>query len=153
MAAIVVYTLIGFFLTPYLVERQLTNYVAVQLGRQLSVKKLQMNPYAFTLEISGLALKDADGSPILSFDRFFGDFELKSLFRRAWTFSEINLKRPLLHIDIRPDGAVNLAELLEDVPQSKPEGEAKPPRLYFVNGDVGPKTIYESALVEQMGTF
>ena len=92
MAAIVVYTLIGFFLTPYLVERQLTNYVAVQLGRQLSVKKLQMNPYAFTLEISGLALKDADGSPILSFDRFFGDFELKSLFRRAWTFSEINLK-------------------------------------------------------------
>ena len=141
VAVIIVYTLVGFFLAPYLVKRQLTNYTSEQLSRQLHVEKLRMNPYTLTLEISDLALKEADASPILSFDRLFINFELKSLFRWAWTFAEISLKRPILHIDIGPDGAVNLAQLLEDatarepdtedVPQPKPDGEADPPRLYF----------------------
>ena len=141
VVVIVVYTLVGFFLAPYLVKRQLTNYTAEQLGRQLSVNKLRVNPYALTLDISGLALKEADGSPILSFDRLFVNFELNSLFRWAWTFAEISLNRPILHIDIRPGGVVNLVHLLEDaaapkpdtedVPQPKSEKEAKPPRFYF----------------------
>jgi len=141
IVVIVLYTLAGFFLAPYLAKRQLANYAADQLGRQLSIVKLRMNPYALTLEISGLTLKEVDASPILSFDRLFVNFELKSLFRWAWTFAEISLNRPILHIDIHPDGVVNLAQLLEDatphkpdtkdVPQQKPEEEVKPPRLYF----------------------
>ena len=140
-AVIVGYTLVGFFLAPYLVKRQLTKYSVEQLGRQLSVEKLQINPYTLTLRVSGFELKEADASPIVSFDRLFVNFELKSLFRWAWTFAEISLNKPLLYIDIRPDGTVNLSRLLtdivpdesdiEDAPQLEPEEEAKPPRLYF----------------------
>jgi len=68
IVVIVLYTLAGFFLAPYLVKHQLVNYTTEQLGRQLSVEKLRVNPYALTLEISGLALKEVDASPILSFD-------------------------------------------------------------------------------------
>ena len=114
VAAIIIYTLAGFFLAPYLVKRQLTAYVSETLGRQMSVEQLRLNPYALTLDVSGLALKEPDGSPILSFDRLFVNFELKSLFRWAWTFAEISLDRPILNIDIRPDNVVNLARLMRD---------------------------------------
>jgi len=139
VAVIIVYTLAGFFLAPYLVKRQLTDYVSKTLGRQMSVEQLRLNPYALTLDVSGLALKEPDGSPILSFNRLFVNFELKSLFRWAWTFAEINLDRPILNIDIRPDNVVNLARLMKDAaPQdakteSAPQGEQdrQLPRLYF----------------------
>ena len=140
VAALVVYTLAGFFLAPYLVKRQLTTYVSEDLGRRLSIKDVSINPYALTLEVSGLALQESDGAPILSFDGFIGNFELKSLFRWAWTFAEIGLKRPEVHVDIRPDDVVNLARLVEAAlpnedtgaaPQPKTEEEDLLPRLYF----------------------
>ncbi len=139
VAAIIIYTLAGFFLAPYLVKRQLTAYVSETLGRQMIVEQLCPNPYALTLDVSGLALKEPDGSPILSFDRLFVNFELKSLFRWAWTFAEISLDRPILNIDIRPDNVVNLARLMKDAAPQDAKAESAPqaeqdhqlPRLYF----------------------
>ena len=139
VAAIIIYTLAGFFLTPYLVKRQLTAYVSETLGRQMSVEQLRLNPYALTLDVSGLTLKEPDGSPILSFDRLFVNFELKSLFRWAWTFAEISLDRPIINIDIRPDNVVNLARLMKDATLQNAKAESAPqaeqdrqlPRLYF----------------------
>ena len=139
VAAIVIYTLAGFFLAPYLVKRQLTAYASETLGRRMSVEKLRFNPYALTLDVSGLALKEPDGSPIFSFDRLFVNFELKSLFRWAWTFAEISLDRPILNIDIRPDNVVNLARLIKDAAPQDAKTESAPqaeqdrqlPRLYF----------------------
>ena len=85
VSSIVIYTLAGFFLLPYILESQLKSYVAENLNRTLQIEKIQLNPYIMTLEISDLKLKEADDERILSFDRFFIDFELKSLFRWAWS--------------------------------------------------------------------
>ena len=147
-SSILIYTLVGFFLLPYLLQSQLTRYVAKDLNRTVQVEKVHLNPYAMTLEISDLELKEASGERILAFDRFFMDFELKSLFRWAWTFSDISLDNLVLLLDIAPDKTVNLNRLIQDAsppdpgrPLPEPTVDSPPPRLHFeriqlVNGRI-----------------
>src|SRR5262245_21750385 len=122
----VVYVLAGFFAAPVLVERGITNYVAGQLERKASVGEVRVNPLLFTLELKDFVLAERDGAPIAGFKRLLVDFELSSLARWAWTFSEITLDGLDLRADIAPDGRFNLAALLEKIPRNPDE---KPPRL------------------------
>ena len=135
---ILIYTLSGFFLLPYILKSQLKKYVANDLNRTLQVEKIRLNPYVMTLEISDLALKEADGEGILAFNRFFIDFELKSLFRWAWTFADISLDGLVLQVDVAPDKSINLDRLVQNISPkktgtapSKPTADTRPPRLYF----------------------
>jgi uncharacterized protein involved in outer membrane biogenesis len=136
--SILIYTLAGFFLLPYILKGQLEDYVTEDLNRTLLIEKIRFNPYIMTLEISDLALKEADGEGILAFNRFFMDFELKSLFRWAWTFSDISLDGLVLQVDVAPNKSVNLDRLLQDLSPASPgaappesTGDSPPPRLYF----------------------
>jgi hypothetical protein len=146
--SILIYTLVGFFLLPYILKSQLKKYVAEDLNRTLQIEKIKLNPYVMTLEISDLKLKEADGERILSFNRFFIDFELKSLFRWAWTFADISLDGMVLQMDIAPDKTINLARLAQDASSLAPgqtpsetTADSPPPRLHFeriqlVNGRI-----------------
>ena len=59
VALLVLYTLAGFFLTPYLVKRQLTELVRDDLHRQLSIDRVRFNPYTLRMVIDGqLAVQD-----------------------------------------------------------------------------------------------
>jgi uncharacterized protein involved in outer membrane biogenesis len=101
---------------------------------------VRLNPYTLTVEISNLALTEPDGSHLFSFQRFFANFELKSLPRWTWTFDEVSLIRPELHIKLDSDGVMNLSRLASDVAVKGPETEKTspntaedegPPRLFF----------------------
>ena len=136
--SILIYTLAGFFLLPYILKSQLKNYATKDLQRTLQVEKIRFNPYVMTLEISDLALKEADGEGILAFKRFFIDFELKSLFRWAWTFADISLDGLVLQVDVAPDKSINLDRLVQDLSPpgpdtapTEPKDDSPPPRLYF----------------------
>ena len=140
VVSLLIYTLAGFFLAPYLINRQLTGFVSKDLGRFLSIEKVRLNPYTLTVEFSDLALTEADGSPLFSFQRFFANFELKSLLRWTWTFDEVSLNRPELHIKLDSDGVMNLTRLASDAAPKGPETEKTSPkaaeneglpRLYF----------------------
>ena len=136
--SILIYTLAGFFLLPYILKSQLKNYVTKDLNRTLQIEKIRLNPYVMTLELSDLALKEADGEGILAFNRFFMDFELKSLFRWAWTFADISLDGLVLQVDVAPDKSINLDRLVQNLSPdspgaapSEPTADSPPPRLYF----------------------
>ena len=138
VCSVLVYTLAGFFLLPYILKSQLKKYVAEDLNRTLQIEEIRLNPYALTLDISGLALNEADGEGILAFKRFFVNFETKSLFRWAWTFADISLDGLVLQVDVAPDKSVNLDRLVRDLsPESphaappEPATDAPLPRLYF----------------------
>ena len=148
LLSILIYTLAGFFLLPYILKSQLTRYVAEDLNRTIQIEKVRLNPYMMTLAVSDLELKEADGERILAFDRFFIDFELKSVFRWAWTFADIRLDNLVLQVDIAPDKTINIARLAEDAllsdpnqPPPEPTVDSPPPRLHFeriqlVNGRI-----------------
>src|SRR5262249_16823199 len=91
----------------------------------------RVNPLLFKFEIKNFRLTEADGRPLLGFDRLFIDFELaRSIVRAAWTFAEIRLEAPRVDAVIAADGRMNIAELLDALPKSEPAKEpTKPSRM------------------------
>ncbi|BBA33727.1 uncharacterized protein sS8_1770 [Methylocaldum marinum] len=130
-AALLVYTLAGFSLIPYLVRHYVPKLASQHLKRDASVGEVGFNPFVFTFEARDFDLKDTDGQPILRFSRLFIDFELESIFRRAWTFADFRLETPSVNAIVDQDGTLNLARIAEDVPKSEqPEQPDEPlPRL------------------------
>jgi uncharacterized protein involved in outer membrane biogenesis len=124
------YTLAGFFLMPRLITTYVPRYVQEQLKRRTEIGEVRVNPLLFTLEIKHFRLQEADGRPLLGFDRLFVDFELSSLFRRAWTFADIQLEGPRVDVIMHRGGRLNVAELLDSFPRSeKPPEPTAPPRV------------------------
>ncbi|MBN2700037.1 MAG: DUF748 domain-containing protein, partial [Methylothermaceae bacterium] len=130
---LIAYALAGFFLLPYLVKHYLPRYAQEQLQRQASIGDVYFNPFLFKFEAKDFEFKEADGRPILGFQRLWIDFELLGVFRWAWTFKEIVLDQPALLVHIDPTGEVNLAALARSFPQAEETEEAPdesaPPRL------------------------
>jgi uncharacterized protein involved in outer membrane biogenesis len=129
LAAILVYTLCGFFLVPFLVVRLVPKMARDHLHRVAAVGKVRCNPYVFTFEANDIKLTEPDGSPIIELERLFVDFELSSLLRWAWTFKAIHLDGPRIHLVVNPDGVLNLARLAPEPSGPTQATKAKLPRL------------------------
>jgi uncharacterized protein involved in outer membrane biogenesis len=131
-AALLLYTLAGFLLAPYLVGRYVPRLAAEKLDRTASIGKVRINPFLLTFEANDVRLAERDGTPIAGFAQFFADLEVSSLFRWAWTLRELRLEKPEANAVIAPDGTLNFARLLPqkpDTPEPEPEKDARPPRL------------------------
>jgi len=105
------YALLGFKVAPNLVREQAIGFVRENYGRELALGQVSIHPFKLQAEVRDLALPDADGQPMLGFERLFVDLELASLWNRAFTFREVSIDAPLLRAVLRPDGALNLADL------------------------------------------
>jgi hypothetical protein len=100
---VLIYTLAGFFLVPYIVKSQARSAVSEMYGRELGIGKVRFNPFTLTLEVRDVAMPDRDGRSMLGFDLLRVDFEAISLLRRAWSFREIVLERPGGRVVVRPE--------------------------------------------------
>src|SRR5258708_13465580 len=79
--------------------------------RQAAIEKVKVNPYTLSLTIRGLSLKEADGQPFASWEEFYVNFQLSSLFRRAWVFKEIRLKQPSGQIPLQTNAYSNFPNI------------------------------------------
>ncbi|MGD8735052.1 MAG: DUF748 domain-containing protein, partial [Gammaproteobacteria bacterium] len=120
LLAVVAYTLIGFFVLPWIIERQIEKFGQNRLERSLTVEQVRLNPYALSLAVEGLKLDEADGAPIAALDRFFVNFQASSLFRRAWTFREISLAGPYVNFIRFEDGGNNFQRLFQTLSATAP---------------------------------
>jgi hypothetical protein len=87
IAALLLYALAGFALAPALLKRYLPRYAEEQLGSQVTVGDVRINPFLLRLEVKGFRLEYPPGQSLVGFGRLLIDFQLSSLFRRAWTFA------------------------------------------------------------------
>lgn len=94
ITGLLLYTLLGFFLVPWIIKQQLVDMTAAEFERTLTVEKIRFNPYVLGLEIENLALRDPDDVVVFSLRRFYINLQLSGLFRSAWTFKEISLEAP-----------------------------------------------------------
>jgi hypothetical protein len=85
------YTVVGFLVVPWVIERQLSALLQERLGVQMTVQDIQLNPWALTFGIDGLDLLDADGRRVISLERAFANLQVNSLTRKAWSISELYL--------------------------------------------------------------
>jgi uncharacterized protein involved in outer membrane biogenesis len=130
---VLAYTLAGFFLVPALVRHYVPRLLEEKLQRPAAIGTVRFNPFIFTFEANEFRLNEPDGTPVVAFQRFFADFELKSLFNWAWTFRTVALEAPLVNAVVAPDGVLNLAQLAPRDPAGAPPPSqpGEPPRLIF----------------------
>ena len=100
LSIFILYTLAGFWLTPYLVKRLAPNMVAEKIQRELRLGKVKLNPFLFRFQADDVGLYEPDGTLITGFKQIFVDFELISLLRWALVFKSLRLDQPQINIVI-----------------------------------------------------
>jgi len=139
IAAVLValYALLGFKLAPKLVRSQAIEFVHTTYGRELKIGTVRVQPFKLQLEIHDLAFPDDDGKTMLGFERLFADFELSSLWKRAYYFRDVQLDSPVIRAVVRPGGALNLGDLAIEEPPGTPPAEPEPlPSVWIATLDV-----------------
>ncbi len=133
-AVLVLYTVVGFFLTPWLVKKNAIEVVGDIFGAELKIEKVAVNPYVLSLRVDGIELEDPSGAPFLRVQQVFVNFQLSSLFRWAWTFDEVRVDAPEVFLARAGDRQLNAAFLVPQrvEPSASEEQDAsasEPPRL------------------------
>ncbi|MBL8200378.1 MAG: DUF748 domain-containing protein [Chromatiales bacterium] len=105
------YAALGFLGVPRLVTGLARDTVKADYGRDLALGAVRFNPFTLTLELDQLALPDADGSPMLGFDRLLVDLDLNSIWRRALSFRAIRLEGLAVNAVVRRGGKLNFDDL------------------------------------------
>ena len=121
------YALLGFYAVPPILTGLLQDTVRTDYARELAIGEIRFNPFSLALEVDALALPDADGGPLLAFDRLRVDAELDSLWHRALSFREITVDGLVVNAVLRPGGTLNFADLQAD--EAQPAGDEPLPRV------------------------
>jgi hypothetical protein len=131
---IFLYALFGFFVAPPIVKSQLKSGIAERLGRQVTVERIKINPFALSVTVRDFLIRETDGGPFVGFKELYVNFQLSSIFRRAYTFNEIHLIAPHGLVKVLPDGSLNFSDLLGSSDSPVPPSDqrsAVPPILIF----------------------
>ena len=123
-SVLVLYTVLGFFFVPWLVEKIAVDTVHERYAAELRMERVAFNPYALSLQIDGLSMQDPDGAPFVGADQIYVNLQLSSLFRLAATFAEIRLDAPEIHLSRSSGGVFNagfLANTGDTEPAEEPE--------------------------------
>ena len=118
------YALAGFVIAPKVLRSKLLEEIPKTLNVTPTVGDIHLNPFLFKLDLKNFALATPDGRKLLGFDRLFVDFDLSSVWHRAYTFNRIRLDAPVLNASVAPDGVINLMALK---PKPSPLAGSKPP--------------------------
>jgi len=112
--AVAAYAALGFFLAPWLVQKNAVSSIREIYGAELRLEKVAVNPFVLSLRLNGIELDDPAGAPVTRIEELFINFQLSSLFRWAWTFDEFRVTSPEFFIARDESGNLNLAYLFGD---------------------------------------
>ncbi len=141
------YALVGFFIVPLILRPRLVDAISKQTNCPVAIGGIRVNPFSLSLTVQDFALMDRHRKTICSFRELYVNFEMISLFRRAYTFSQIHLSKPYIYVGIRPDGSINLKDLQQDSDDPPPDTVSSPPVRVIIQDlsiDTG-KVVFEDS--------
>src|SRR5688572_1586021 len=112
---LVFYTVFGFLILPLIVRSVAAKQLAKELGREVSIGKVKINPYVMSATIRGFLIKDKDGQPFVSWDEVHANFQFFSLFTRTFVFRDISTTQPYLRVQMNKDRSFNFSDILEKI--------------------------------------
>ena len=100
---------------PPLIRGKVASVLSDKLHRPVTIEQIRINPYAMTLAVRGLLMKERQGdTPAVSFDELFVNLEMKSLFRLAPVIKELRLVKPYVSLVRNDDLKYNFQDLIEE---------------------------------------
>jgi len=128
------FTLVGFFVLPPILKSILTKKLSENLHRPVTISQIKINPYALSIAVRGLTIKEKDSSEtFVSFDEFFLDLKSVSILKMALVLKELRLTNPYIKIIRRPDKSYNFSDLMEKQEPSPPKEEKSKPLRFSLN--------------------
>jgi len=120
-----VYAIAGFWVAPKLLRSNLMKEIPKTLpGVTPAVGEIRVNPFLFQVEVRDFSLTGGNDTKLVGFGRLFIDFEVSSIWHRAYTFKHIDIGSPFANAVIFKDGSLNLS-YLSPKPAEKPKPEPK----------------------------
>lgn len=113
VVALVLYTLIGFVVVPWIAEHVVLANASEKLASEITVDNISCNPFTLSLTVDGLSVTDRSGSPMLSFDEMYANLQASSLFRWAITLKELRVANPYAAVRRLPDQGINILEAID----------------------------------------
>lgn len=130
---LLLFTVTGFFVLPPILKSQLQTRLGAGLNRPVTIGKVRVNPYALSVTLENLEVREKDGSgSFFGWQRLYVNFDALGSLLGDWVLSEIALDGFHAHVVINQDGTLNCSDLLAKAggPPAPPAAgkPAKPPR-------------------------
>lgn len=163
LVLLILYTLAGFLLLPWWLERLVPEQLDQRMGWQAEITDIRTNPFTLTVEASGLSAADSGGEQVVGFDRLMVDMNFFQLVRGIAGFEAIQLDEPYVRVDLLEDYSVNFARDWQaanpEPAQTEPaagqaDDSAAPPKLYFGRIELnGGEMLFRDFTKENMAEF
>ncbi len=114
------YALVGFLVVPIIIKTVVLPRLSDDLQRPITVGKVSLNPFTFSVDIENLEVLD-DSARLLHIQELFANFEPSALIAGKVGFDEIRLTSPYALVKVKPDGSVNVMEVLASLASKEPE--------------------------------
>jgi hypothetical protein len=148
------YTVVGFLILPPIIRSVAVKQLSQQLGREVTIEKVKLNPFALSATVRGLLIKDADGQPFVSWDEVYVNFELVTIFNGALTFKEVSTSRPFVRVQMNRDGSFNFTDIIAKFSTTnapaKPAAPSAPPVVRIGRLHIGGATAAYSDLTTRV---
>jgi uncharacterized protein involved in outer membrane biogenesis len=125
------YGVIGFFILPGIIRSQAETLVAEKLQREASIGAVEVNPYAFTLTLRDVKVRERKSEEVFaSFDLLHVNLSSESLLRLAPVIREVRLSAPYVHLARTAAHRYNIDDIVELIASQPPSDE---PSRFAVN--------------------
>jgi hypothetical protein len=106
------YAAAGFYLAPYLIRAELLPRASATLGTRLAAEAVEFDPFAFTLTLRGVSLKDGAGEALLGLAELSADLDGRESLRQRKAVLSARLVAPSLRLAREADGKLNVMALI-----------------------------------------
>lgn len=128
-ALVALYTLAGFFLTPYFAKDIATKQLQKRYGINLSVEKIYFNPYTFFIEITNLRISE-NKTPLVSFTNFQANMNPLKYFVDTLEISAASLSNLHLHVTLENEKNLNFVRIFAPEQTSQQQSNTENPPVF-----------------------
>ncbi len=112
-AAVALFAIFGFVVLPPIVKSQMEKRLSSALGRDVTVEKVRINPFALSLSVENFAIREKDGTRVfLGWRRLYVRADALSSIWGAWTVGAIDLDGFNVRVVLNADQSMNFSDLL-----------------------------------------
>ncbi|WP_175651989.1 DUF748 domain-containing protein [Pseudomonas sp. Marseille-P9899] len=127
LAALALYSLLGFFILPGIALRIANQQLAQYATVPAQLQRIELNPFSLELTVWGLQIGEP-GKEQVGFERLYANLQLDSLWSGALHLDSVELVKPRTELLFAKDGSLNLTQLFKLPPsEAKPEAPASDP--------------------------
>jgi uncharacterized protein involved in outer membrane biogenesis/outer membrane protein OmpA-like peptidoglycan-associated protein len=123
-----VYTITGFLILPPIIKSVTVKKLSEALHRPVVIQKIKLNPYALSLTIIGLTVKEQEEpTDFVSFNSLYINLQGVSIFKLAPVIKELRLEGPFVRVVRNMDGGYNFSDLISSPKPSESTAIEKSP--------------------------